>query len=223
MDSFLPLPQDVILRATMSKLKGWRKTVDLEMRPQRNRKCLNECDYRLTTQDVDALRLPSLMVNACHLLEEAHQRNFTMPELCLIRDMLITDLTIQTGTRPGALANANMQDFQTMREVPVAKMRVMLILDHKRGVAGPAPVTISEDLHKKMKVYLTRIMPQFFASVSGNVDRLFVISDGKPFVGGTIYSSLRKQLSFFAPGPSGISRDGRLQFTAENSILMTQA
>ena len=181
------LPQDVmlILRATISKLKGWRKTVDLEMRPQRNRKRLDECDYRLTTQDVDAFRSSSAMVNACRLLEEAHQRNFTMPELCLIRDMLITDLTIQTGTRPGALANANMQDFQTMREAPVAKMRVMLIPDHKRGVAGPAPVTLSEDLHEKMKVYVTHILPQFCPS--GNLDHLFVMSDGKPFIGGTIY------------------------------------
>ena len=34
--------------------------------------------------------------------------------------------------------------------------------------------------------------------------------------------SLRKQPSFFAPGPSGVSREGRLRFTAENSILMTR-
>ena len=34
--------------------------------------------------------------------------------------------------------------------------------------------------------------------------------------------SLRKQPSFFAPGPSGVSREGRLRFTAENSILMTK-
>ena len=34
--------------------------------------------------------------------------------------------------------------------------------------------------------------------------------------------SLRTKLFFFAPGPSGVSREGRLRFTAENSILMTQ-
>ena len=38
-----------------------------------------------------------------------------------------------------------------------------------------------------------------------------------------IESSLRKQPPFFAPGPNGIPREGRLRFTAENSILMTQA
>ena len=38
---------------------------------------------------------------------------------------------------------------------------------------------------------------------------------------GVMVISLRKQPSFFAPGPSGVSREGRLRFTAENSILMT--
>ena len=38
---------------------------------------------------------------------------------------------------------------------------------------------------------------------------------------GLIADSLRKQPSFFTPGPSGVSREGRLRFTAENSILMT--
>ena len=33
-------------------------------------------------------------------------------------------------------------------------------------------------------------------------------------------NSLRKQQSFFATSLSGVSREGRLRFTAENSILM---
>ena len=36
-----------------------------------------------------------------------------------------------------------------------------------------------------------------------------------------VFCSLRKELSFCAPGSSGVSREGRLRFTAENSILMT--
>ena len=37
------------------------------------------------------------------------------------------------------------------------------------------------------------------------------------------FLSLRKQPSSFVPGPSGVSREGRLRLTAENSILMTYA
>ena len=179
------LPEDVmlILRATITKLKGWRRTVDQEMKPQKNRKQLNECDYRLTTQDVDAFRSLSVMGNACRLLESAGQHNFTMPELCLIRDMIVSELTIQTGTRPGTLASATIHDFRTMREAQVSKMRVMLIPDHKHGVAGPAPVTLTAEMQKKMEAYVRHILPKFCPSS----DHLFVMSDRNPFVGGTIY------------------------------------
>ena len=65
------LPSDVllILRATIPKLKGWRKTVDLETRPQRNQKRLDECDYWLTTQDVNLFQLSGVMQNASLVME----------------------------------------------------------------------------------------------------------------------------------------------------------
>lgn len=72
--------------------------------------------------------------------------------------MIIAELTIQTGTRPGTLANANIHNFRTMREKPMSKMRVMLILDHKRGLPGPGPVSMSEDMYKKMQAYVTYIL-----------------------------------------------------------------
>ena len=123
------LPGDVtlVLRTTIKKLKGWRRTVDLETRPQRNRKRLEDCDFRLTNDDVDAFRSSSVMVNASRLPESAQQRHLTMPELCLVRDMMIAELTIQTGTRPGALANATIHDFQTVKQDQRTKMRVMLV------------------------------------------------------------------------------------------------
>ena len=210
------LNQDVtlILWATIGKLKGWRRTVDLEMRPQKNRKRLDECDYRLTTQDVDTFRSSSAMVNACRLLESAGQRNFTMPELCLIRDMIISELTIQTGTRPGALANATIHDFTTMREAQVLKMRVMLIPDHKRGVAGPAPVTLTAEMQTKMEAYVTHIRPQF--RPSRDVDRLFVMLDGKPFVGGKIYRRVTEMWR-----KSGVRTDLRVTATNIRKWIVT--
>ena len=99
--------------------------------------------------------------------------------------MIIAKLTIQTATRPGTMANVTIHDFRTMREVQVSKVRVMLIPDHKHGVVGPGPVTLTAEMQKKMEAYLTHILPQF--RPSSDVDRLFVMSDRKPFVGGTIY------------------------------------
>ena len=179
------LPSDVllILRATIPKLKGWRKTVHLEMRPQRNQKCLDECDYRLTTLDVDLSQLSGVMQNASLMLEPSKHQTFLMQELCLVRDMIIAELTIQTSTRRGALAFAELQHFHTMRVDPSTSMRVMLIPDHKRGIAGPAPVTLSQDMYVKMQTYVSHILPQFGSSRDSN---LFLTVEGKRFAGGTI-------------------------------------
>ena len=183
------LPSDVllILRATIPKLKGWRKTIDLEMRPQRNQKHLDECDYRLTTQDVNSFRLSGVMQNASLLLERSKHQTLSMQELCLVRDMIIAELTIQTGTRPGALAFAELQHFQTMRVDPSTGMRVMLIPDHKRGIAGPAPVTLSQEMYVKMQAYVSHILPQFGSSRDRS---LFLTMEGKRFIGGTICERL---------------------------------
>ena len=183
------LPSDVllILRVTIPKLKGWRKTIDLEMRPQRNQKRLDECDYRLTTQDVNSFRLSGVMQNASLLLERSKHQTLSMQELCLVRDMIIAELTIQTGTRPGALAFAELQHFQTMHVDPSTGMRVMLIPDHKRGIAGPAPVTLSQEMYVKMQAYVSHILPQFGSSHDRNI---FLTMEGKRFVGGAICQRL---------------------------------
>ena len=173
----------LILRATIPKLKGWRKTVHLEMRPQRNQKCLDECDYRLTTLDVDLSQLSGVMQNASLMLEPSKHQTFLMQELCLVRDMVIAELTIQTGTRPGALAFAELQHFHTMRVDPSTSMRVMLIPDHKHGIAGPAPVTLSQEMYAKMQAYVSHSLPQFGSSRDSN---LFLTVEGQRFVGGTI-------------------------------------
>ena len=209
------LPGDVtlVLRTTIKKLKGCRRTVHLETRPQRNRKQLEDCDYRLTTEDVDAFRSSSIMVNASRLLESAQQCNLTMSELCLVRDMMIADLTIQTGTRPGALVNATINDFETVKEDPRTKMRVMLIPDHKRGVAGPAPVTTSEVMYQHMQRY-SYILPQF--GPSRDVQHLFLMSDGKPFVHGSIYRRISEIWT-----KSGVRRDLRVTATNISKWIVT--
>ena len=42
-----------VFRNVIPKLKGWRKTVDIDMRPQQTQRILNECENRLTNEDVE--------------------------------------------------------------------------------------------------------------------------------------------------------------------------
>ena len=62
-----------------------------------------------------------------------------MREWCDARDYLITEITLKTGTRPGALTPATLEHYKTMRNE--GEYKVLLVPRHKRGVAGPAPLT----------------------------------------------------------------------------------
>ena len=42
-----------VFRNVIPKLEGWRKTVDIDMRPQRTKRILDECENRLTNEDVE--------------------------------------------------------------------------------------------------------------------------------------------------------------------------
>ena len=59
----------------------------------------------------------------------------------------------------------------------------MLVPDHKRRVAGPAPITFVPQVQAHMDTYIEHVRPQFISSVVG---ALFLTSDGTPFTKATI-------------------------------------
>ena len=180
------LQRDVllILRATLLKLKGWRKTVDLEMRPKLSEKRLQECDSQLTNEDVKAFTRSKIAYEAEESLQTAKDGHpLTANQLCLVRDYLIAELTITTGTRPGALGNATVAHYQSARPAATSHLRVMLVPDHKRGVAGPAAITFVPTVQQHMDIYLQFVRPQITQAKAG---ALFLTMDGNPFTKDTI-------------------------------------
>ena len=134
------LAEDVtkILRNTKERLKGWCWTVDLEMRPWRNQRLLDECDTP-EIDDVEKFRDARPVVSARKTFQKAADGiPLTKDEICEAHDLLICLITIKTGTRPGALENTQLQHYKTMRRDPVNGDPVMLIPEHKRYVDGPA-------------------------------------------------------------------------------------
>ena len=127
---------------------------------------------------------------------------------------MIAELTIQTGTRSGALANATIHDFETVKEDQRTKMRVMLVPAHKRGVARPAPVTMSELMYQQMLRYVTYILPQF--GPSRDVPHLFLMSDGRPFLHASIYRRISEIWT-----KSGVRRDLRVTATNIRKWIVT--
>ncbi|KAJ7386220.1 hypothetical protein OS493_010615, partial [Desmophyllum pertusum] len=128
-----------------------------------------------------------------------------MLEICLARDYIISFLTIKTGNSPGALANATINDFNIVSSDTNTRYRVMLIPDHKCGVAGPAPVTLDAELYKQLDSYLRYIHPQFGPS---RENKIFLTNDGKAFENGTLSKRLPE---FWAR--SGVRPDLRVTTT----------
>ena len=59
----------------------------------------------------------------------------------------------------------------------------MLVPDHKRGVAGPAPITFVPLVYGHMDTYVKFVRPQFTTAQEG---KLFLMLDGSPFNKDTI-------------------------------------
>ena len=63
-----------ILRNTVKKLKGWRKTVDLEKLPEKYEKVLEETDMHLTNKDVEEFKNSEAASAARDLLKTSRRR-----------------------------------------------------------------------------------------------------------------------------------------------------
>ena len=210
------LAEDVtkILRNTKEKLKGWRRTVDLEMRPVRNKRLLDECDMRLTIEDVQKFHSSKPVVSARKTFQKAaDDMPLTKDEICEARDLLIWLFTVKTGTRPGALENTQMQHYNTMRRDPVNGDPVMLIPEHKRAVDRPAMLAVDKELEDLLSVYVGKILPQFPAPRD---DYLFLQRDGKRFTNGTINRRIPEMWL-----RSGVRSDLRVTATNVRKLIVT--
>lgn len=168
-----------IFRNTLPRLKGWRKTVDLEKKPQRTEDILQECDTRLTTEDVKAFHNCSLVDKTKAIFQRAYEGDtLSVNELCHARDYLLAMITLRTGTRPGALANATLQHYNSMRTDDSGRYSMLLVPRHTRGVSGPAPLPFNKDLQQLLHTYVNNIGPQLGPSLSEN---LFLTCEGFPF------------------------------------------
>ena len=128
-----------IFRNTIKRVKGWRKTVDLETRPQRTERLLDECDRTLKTADVEQfLESKAVQLTKDVFTKVEEDQVITTAEMCQARDSLICLTTIKTGTRPGALESATLKHYHSMQRDEDTSKLVLLVPDHKRAVVGPA-------------------------------------------------------------------------------------
>ena len=170
-------------------LRVWRACVDSFTQDSQMRKYIAECDSLITTEEIQKLRTSKPYVDGAYAINKAEKGGkLSLREFTLARDYLLCRLTLATGTRPGALNNVLLSDYQTSRVS--GGNRIILVPKHKRTKDGPAMLGMDPAMQADMATYVTKIRPAF---TNPGVGQLFVKDDGDAFPEGTI----GKRLSAF--------------------------
>ena len=136
-------------------LRGWRACVDSYSQDSQLRRYIAECDSLITSADVSNLRNSKPYLEGARLIQMAEAGGkLSLRQFTLARDYLLCRLTLATETRPGALNNILVTDYETSR---VSEgNRIILVPKHKRTKDGPAMIGMDEDMQPKWLHMCTR-------------------------------------------------------------------
>ena len=181
MPSLSPFLKD-IFGQMIPALKGWRACIDSFSQDSQLRKYIGKCDALITNDDIDNLKKSKPYLEGASIIDLAETgASITSRQFTLVRDYLLCRLTLATGTRPGALNNVLLSDYETSR---VSEgNRIILVPKHKRTKDGPAMLGMDPLMQKEMATYVSHIRPAF---ANPGEKKLFVKDDGAGFPEGTI-------------------------------------
>ena len=93
-----------------------------------------ECDSLITTEEINNLRSSKPYLEGANLIHMAERgTKLSLRQFTLVRDYLLCRLTLATGTRPGALNNVLVTNYETSR---VSEgNRIILVPKQKRTKA----------------------------------------------------------------------------------------
>ena len=170
-------------RSLIPALRGWRACVDSYTQDSQLRNYIAECDSLITTEEINNLRSSKPYLEGSNLIHMAEcVTKLTLRQFTLVSDYLLFCLTLATGTRPGALNNVLVSDYETSRVS--AGNSIILVPKHKRTNDNP-PMMLGMDpeMQKEMTVFVEKTRPVF---TNPDEDKLFIKDDGNGFPEGTI-------------------------------------
>jgi len=166
----------------LKDLKGWRSMVDSKSYHVKNKCIVDETEGLLTLNELAQIKKSRCYNDVIRLLVLAGKgKELTNSEFVLVGDFLLTWFSLDTGTRPGPLDNATMEEYEKGKVDNGCK--VMLVVKHKRAKDGPAICPMLPEVHKFMEVYRRNIRPHFACQ---DEQALFVTNEGTGFREGTI-------------------------------------
>lgn len=197
----------------LKDLKGWRSVVDSQSYQVKNQCMVDETEGLLTLEELREIKTSAHYNTAIRLAIQAGRgKDLTLAEFVIVRDLLVTRFSLDTGTRPGPLNNATMTEYDKGKVKDQCK--VMLVAKHKHAKDGPAICPMLPELDKLMSIYVRYIWPHF---AKPDEEALFVTNGGVAFREGTIG---RRLTSFVEK--CGVNLAGRMAFVDMRRVITTE-
>ena len=130
-------------------MQGWRAFTDSFSQNSQLRKYVAEGNTLITNEDIRNLHTSKPDVGGARIVQEAEKgAQLSIMQFTLSRDYLLCNLALATATRPSALNNVLLSDYDTSR-VSEAN-QIILMPKHKRNKGGPAMLGMNLQMQAEM-------------------------------------------------------------------------
>lgn len=136
-------------------IKQWKRNMWKEVKRNHHVKVAKDIARMPIPDDFLRFDMSDIVANSKQVLKNTFAKpsyQISRHEFCNIRDYLITNLIINNGSRPGAISNMTLKQFEDAHFQD--KGYVVEVFRHKTDYQGPAALAISNDLHTEMFAFM---------------------------------------------------------------------
>ena len=136
-------------------LKQWRRNLWKGIKIRQYEKNLSDVSRFPMPKDICSLDKSDLTKEALSTLKIYSHLDATVTKksFCLIRDYIMTNLIFDNASRPGAISNMTLKEFDNALHQEDGY--VIRVLRHKNAHMGPANICMPVDLYKSTQAYIT--------------------------------------------------------------------
>ena len=142
-------------------------------------------DYFPSPKEIEKFDNSSLVKDAKKTISDSHIKGFKLSKVkfCLARDYILTSLIFDNASRPSAISNMTLQEFE--RAIFRENGYVISVKKHKTGYKGPAHIVCTAALFRELAVFKRNFRDKLEGITTRTKDTMFV-----SWTGGAMDSSL---------------------------------
>ena len=180
---FPPISEEICnrVRSVVSRFKGMSSSINKEYVHLKWEKRMQDEANAVPVALIQQVMDSEVAREAVRFLTISFNSKPTEKMFLSIRDFLLARLELENCQRPGPLESVTIEEFNLAKEVE-GKI-VMNVARHKTSKAGPAPITMSQNMYTNLKAYVRHVRCHF---ASEDENALFVTRDRKAFPSGTL-------------------------------------